>query len=98
MIQPSETNPARMKDLHILLVEDNKINQFLAKTMLLKKGYKVELAADGDEALTLLRKGNFSMVITDVQMPVRHRGMLVEFSDRLRCPALLASLFHKNGS
>ena len=58
-----------IEDVSILLVEDNKINQFLAKTMLLKKGYKVALATDGEEAIRLLENGNFSMVITDVQMP-----------------------------
>lgn len=61
--------PTATEDVTILLVEDNKINQFLAKTMLQKKGYKVALATDGEEALNLLEKGNFSMVITDVQMP-----------------------------
>ncbi len=58
-----------VEDVNILLVEDNKINQFLAKTMLLKKGYKVALATEGEEAIRLLETGNFSMVITDVQMP-----------------------------
>ncbi len=58
-----------VKDVVILLVEDNKINQFLAKTMLVKKGFKVELAADGDEAIAKLGTGRFNMVITDVQMP-----------------------------
>lgn len=58
-----------VEDVNILLVEDNKINQFLAKTMLLKKGYKVALATEGEEAIRLLENGNFSMVITDVQMP-----------------------------
>lgn len=53
----------------ILLVEDNKINQFLARTMLEKKGFKVVLAADGNEALNKLNAENFDLVITDVQMP-----------------------------
>ena len=53
----------------ILLVEDNKINQFLARTMLQKKGHSVELASDGEEALHLLRDQHFDLIITDVQMP-----------------------------
>ena len=53
----------------ILLVEDNKINQFLARTMLQKKGHTVELASDGEEALHLLRDQHFDLIITDVQMP-----------------------------
>lgn len=53
----------------ILLVEDNKINQFLARTMLQKNGHKVELASDGEEALNKLHEEQFDMIITDVQMP-----------------------------
>ncbi len=53
----------------ILLVEDNKINQFLARTMLQKKGHTVELASDGEEALSKLQDAQYDMIITDVQMP-----------------------------
>lgn len=53
----------------ILLVEDNKINQFLARTMLQKKGHTVELASDGEEALNKLQDAQYDMIITDVQMP-----------------------------
>lgn len=63
--------PASVKEkiIKILLVEDNKINQFLAKTMLTKNGFLVEVAVDGNEALQKLQNGNFDIVLTDVQMP-----------------------------
>jgi CheY-like chemotaxis protein/HPt (histidine-containing phosphotransfer) domain-containing protein len=53
----------------ILLVEDNKINQFLARTMLQKGGHTVELASDGEEALSKLKEQQYDIIITDVQMP-----------------------------
>ena len=54
----------------VLLVEDNLINQKIAARMLRKLGLEVTLAADGQEALDLLRCRSFSAVLMDCQMPV----------------------------
>jgi PAS domain S-box-containing protein len=55
--------------LHILLAEDNHINQHLAFRILEKQGYTVELAANGAEAIELFARGRFDLVLMDVQMP-----------------------------
>jgi CheY-like chemotaxis protein len=55
--------------LHILLVEDNPVNQLLAVRMLEKRGHSVVVAHHGREALTLLEKEAFAVVLMDVQMP-----------------------------
>lgn len=61
----AESEPA----LHILLAEDNLVNQKLAARMLEKKGHTVVIAGDGKEALSILNKRSFDIVLMDVQMP-----------------------------
>ncbi len=56
--------------LRILLVEDNAVNQTVAKRLLEKAGHSVAVAADGRLALDALRRDCFDLVLMDVQMPV----------------------------
>jgi signal transduction histidine kinase/DNA-binding response OmpR family regulator len=56
--------------LDILLVEDSLINQNLAIALLEKRGHRVTLAQDGREALALLDRQPFDLVLMDVEMPV----------------------------
>ncbi|MDB2355616.1 PAS domain-containing protein [Pseudoalteromonas sp.] len=61
------------KNNHILLVEDNPINQQVAKLMLSKLNYQVTLAVNGQQALSLLAKvpgDHFALVLMDCQMPI----------------------------
>ncbi len=53
----------------ILLVEDNELNQRVMSTMLKKIGYQIGLAANGTEALSLLREEQFDLVLMDCTMP-----------------------------
>jgi signal transduction histidine kinase len=53
----------------ILVVEDHKINQMVAQGMLAKLGYHVTLAEDGFQALDVLRREDFDLVLMDIQMP-----------------------------
>ncbi len=54
----------------VLLVEDNPINQGVAKAMLIKLGLGFELASHGGEAVDWVRKADFDLVLMDCQMPV----------------------------
>jgi CheY-like chemotaxis protein len=56
--------------LDILLVEDNPVNQKLARAVLEKGGHAVTVAGNGAEALDLIAGGHFALVLMDVQMPV----------------------------
>lgn len=58
------------KPLHILVVEDNPINQRLTCALLKKQGHRSSLAQHGQEALDMLTTSHFDMVLMDVQMPV----------------------------
>jgi two-component system, sensor histidine kinase and response regulator len=54
----------------VLLVEDNPINQGVARAMLLKLGLGITVANHGQEALDLVRAQHFDLVLMDCQMPV----------------------------
>ena len=54
----------------VLLVEDNPVNQLVAKGMLVKLGCEVVVAAHGIEALDQLEQQDFDLVLMDCNMPV----------------------------
>jgi len=58
--------------VRIILAEDNPVNQKLAKMMLTKAGYQVEVADNGKEAVEkyTASPGNFDLIFMDIQMPV----------------------------
>jgi two-component system sensor histidine kinase/response regulator len=58
--------------VRILLAEDNPINQKLARIMLTKAGYKVEVASNGREAIEKYTSApdSFNLIFMDIQMPV----------------------------
>ena len=70
--QPHEPEPELNGKLsgHVLLVEDNPINQMVAQKMLEKIGLESTLAGDGQQALTMLEQETFDAVLMDCQMPV----------------------------
>jgi PAS domain S-box-containing protein len=61
---------ARLAGKRVLLVEDNPINQELARDMLGRAGLLVQVAGDGREALARLAQERFDAVLMDCQMPV----------------------------
>jgi signal transduction histidine kinase/ActR/RegA family two-component response regulator len=66
---PASEWPNATKELHVLLAEDNPVNQLLATRMLEKYGHRVFVACDGKEAISALGKRHFDIVLMDVQMP-----------------------------
>jgi two-component system, sensor histidine kinase and response regulator len=56
--------------LHVLLAEDNIVNQRLASRLLEKRGHRVTIANNGQEALNLLDCTSYDLVLMDVQMPI----------------------------
>lgn len=55
--------------LRILVAEDNPINQLVIGRILEKAGHEVIMVQDGDQALDLLERENFEMLILDMNMP-----------------------------
>lgn len=55
---------------HLLLTEDNRVNQTVAKRMLTKGGYKVDIAENGEQALQKVTDGEeYDLIFMDCQMP-----------------------------
>jgi signal transduction histidine kinase/ActR/RegA family two-component response regulator len=57
------------RPLHVLLAEDNPINQELAVELLEMRGHSVRIAGNGVEVLAALERESFDVVLMDVQMP-----------------------------
>jgi two-component system, sensor histidine kinase and response regulator len=55
--------------LKLLLAEDNMVNQQLARKLLEKRGHTVTIANNGLEAIALLSRQTFDLILMDVQMP-----------------------------
>jgi PAS domain S-box-containing protein len=55
--------------MHILLAEDNPVNQQVAATMLRKRGHEVDVVADGAAAVAAVRGTVYDVVLMDIQMP-----------------------------
>ncbi len=57
-------------NLNVLVAEDNKVNQMVARKLLEKLGCGFELAVDGAIAIELLEKAPFDLILMDIMMPV----------------------------
>ena len=60
---------AERHPLHILLAEDNVVNQKLALRLLSQMGYRADVAANGLEVIQSLERQPYDLVLMDVQMP-----------------------------
>jgi CheY-like chemotaxis protein/HPt (histidine-containing phosphotransfer) domain-containing protein len=65
--RPAE--PPACRPLHLLVAEDNPVNQKLVLRLLEKHGHTAEIAADGKAALAALERSTFDGVLMDIQMP-----------------------------
>lgn len=66
----SNVSFAIKKDTEILLVEDNKVNQMVIRKILTNKGFKSDIAENGEEAVAKVRIKNYDLIIMDIMMPV----------------------------
>lgn len=57
------------KGLHLMIVEDNKINQVITKKMLSKKEITSDIANNGTEAIDLAKNNNYDAILMDIHMP-----------------------------
>jgi len=64
-----QANTPGRQTYRILIAEDNLVNQKVALYMLEKQGHQVTGVINGEEALKALEKGNFELILMDVQMP-----------------------------
>ena len=60
---------ATVKPVHILLVDDVKVNLIVLSTMLQRWGHLIETASDGRQAIELMKQHRYDLVFMDCQMP-----------------------------
>ena len=69
--EPQKLNSnTKLKNLNILVVEDNKINQMVTQKLLEKNGHNFQMAENGLEALLLVEENKFDVILMDINMPV----------------------------
>src|SRR5581483_4859235 len=64
-----QTPSNSVASLSVLLAEDNPINQKVARRLLEKRGHRVTVAANGQEAIEAWEHGRFDVILMDIQMP-----------------------------
>ena len=67
--KPPRKPRARRGGLHVLLAEDNEVNQLVATRILEKLGHRVTVVSSGRQAVSALQSGTFDIIAMDVQMP-----------------------------
>ncbi len=69
-----ENDHAKIQDFkmegHLLLAEDNEINQLVAQEILQSAGFTLDIANNGQEALDMLQNTYYDAVLMDIQMPI----------------------------
>ncbi len=65
-----EPEPSVPEGFHLLLVEDNDINQTVALGILSQLGYRVDVAGHGEQALAMTEQHAYDAILMDCQMPV----------------------------
>lgn len=63
-------DPELLRDKRILVVEDNKFNQFIAKSILEKWNILADIASNGREAIDKIGHQEYNLILMDMQMPV----------------------------
>jgi two-component system, sensor histidine kinase and response regulator len=67
--QTSKVSRRGQRRLHVLLAEDNQVNQLVATRIFEKLGHQVTVVGNGREALSAVQSGKFDFIAMDVQMP-----------------------------
>ncbi|TRZ41435.1 tetratricopeptide repeat-containing hybrid sensor histidine kinase/response regulator [Robertkochia solimangrovi] len=68
-IIPEDLSDDFFSELHILVVEDNKINQVITQKMLSKKGMSCDIANNGYEAIDRAKATAYDLILMDIHMP-----------------------------
>lgn len=67
--KPRQRSRSAPRGLHVLVAEDNQVNQLVATRVFEKLGHQVTVVNNGREALSAVQAGKFDLIAMDVQMP-----------------------------
>lgn len=77
---PEEQKP--VQKLSVLLLEDNILNQKLAKSVIDEFGFSLDIANNGEEGIEMFLKKPYDLILMDLQMPVKDGYQTTEY---IRC-------------
>ncbi|EQC50411.1 ATP-binding protein [Bacteriovorax sp. DB6_IX] len=104
MTSEEDNNFSELYPHHVLIVEDNIVNQKLVKLLLQKIGYSFEIANNGVHALDILKKErekDFSLILMDIQMPEMDgvsatKEIIKMYGNQYQIVALTANAFEED--
>ena len=73
----------------ILVVEDEKPLSHALDVQLTKEGFSVSVAEDGEEAMDLLKKQDFDLILLDIIMPKMNGFLFLEELQKLHAPSVV---------
>lgn len=92
----------KLKGNHILVVEDNKINQMITRKILEKNGATCEVADNGEKAVAIARELDFNLILMDIRMPgisgIEATKEIRQFNSQVPILALTAMSLEDNGN
>ena len=68
-LEPDGTNDSADKDIRMLIVDDDRVSRELASRILRRAGYQTEVAENGLQAVEMIEKHDFDLVLMDLDMP-----------------------------
>jgi carbon storage regulator CsrA len=69
LIIPKEAKKTEVRAPKILVVEDNVVNQQITRLALENRGYSIDIAATGQEALSLYKTNSYDLILMDMGLP-----------------------------
>jgi Amt family ammonium transporter len=69
LVDVAATTRTSLKGLHLLVAEDNEMNQFVTEETLRRVGCTCEIVADGAQAVAAAQSGRYDAILMDCQMP-----------------------------
>jgi len=91
-----ELDISELQRLNVLVVDDNEVNRMVLDAFLSKAGIPFREADNGHDALKMIRKGDFDVVLMDIQMPDMSGTDVVKqlMDDGQKLPLLIAVTAH----
>ena len=70
VIRSSQSAPLQDTNKYILIVDDNRVNQQVAREMLNKLGHRSDIAINGQDAVTKVTRQQYDLILMDCNMPI----------------------------
>lgn len=69
-VQPSKKEQQSISNLHILVVEDNKINQMVTQKVIERQKHTCTITDNGNDAIQIVQQQKFDAILMDINMPI----------------------------